>query len=200
LHYLLRVNPRARIYAPSDEHFGGPTPSGFYRRSEGTLPRHMRYFDGDPPQTVPHGSAWRRVRFIQVESPLEVAPGMRIIPTISSVQGTMELRELSLGIDTPTGQILLVGCSHPGIEKIVEAAAKINPRISLVAGGLHLVTTPTAEIERIATALRNRWKVERIAPGHCTGEPAFAALQRTFGEKYIYAGLGSVIELSGSGK
>jgi 7,8-dihydropterin-6-yl-methyl-4-(beta-D-ribofuranosyl)aminobenzene 5'-phosphate synthase len=111
----------------------------------------------------------------------------------------MELRELSLAIDTPGGQVLLVGCSHPGIEKIVETAARINPRFSLIVGGLHLVTTPTSEIERIATALRERWKVERIAPGHCTGEPAFAALQRAFGDQYVYAGLGTVIALSGPG-
>jgi hypothetical protein len=37
--------------------------------------------------------------------------------------------------------------------------------------------------------------VEYLAPGHCTGEPAFAALQKAFGERYIYAGLGSTIGL-----
>jgi 7,8-dihydropterin-6-yl-methyl-4-(beta-D-ribofuranosyl)aminobenzene 5'-phosphate synthase len=35
--------------------------------------------------------------------------------------------------------------------------------------------------------------VQRIAPGHCTGEPAFARLQKAFGEKYVYAGLGTVV-------
>jgi 7,8-dihydropterin-6-yl-methyl-4-(beta-D-ribofuranosyl)aminobenzene 5'-phosphate synthase len=34
-----------------------------------------------------------------------------------------------------------------------------------------------------------------MAPGHCTGEPAFAALRKAFGDHYLYAGLGSVIEL-----
>jgi len=28
-----------------------------------------------------------------------------------------------------------VGCSHRGIEKIVEAVANINPKIQLIAGG-----------------------------------------------------------------
>jgi len=45
------------------------------------------------------------------------------------------------------------------------------------------------------TALHDKWKVDCVALGHCTGEPAFAAFQRAFGVHYNYAGLGSVIEL-----
>ncbi|MDB6101471.1 MAG: hypothetical protein JWO52_1470, partial [Gammaproteobacteria bacterium] len=32
-----------------------------------------------------------------------------------------------------------------------------------------------------------------IAPGHCTGEPTFAALQKAFGDRYLYAGLGTTL-------
>ncbi len=53
--------------------------------------------------------------------------------------GTKELKELSLAINTSEGMVLVVGCSHPGIEKIVEAATAINPKIHLIAGGFHLV-------------------------------------------------------------
>src|SRR5690348_18012575 len=31
--------------------------------------------------------------------------------------------------------------------------------------------------------------------GHCTGEPTFVALKRAFGERYLYAGLGTAIAL-----
>lgn len=58
------------------------------------------------------------------------------------------------------------------------------------------MTTPRAEVERVARALHDEWKVGRIAPGHCTGEMAFAILQRIFGGRYGYAGVGTVIELS----
>ena len=50
-----------------------------------------------------------------------------------------------------------------------------------------------AGIGRVAMALHDRWHIDRIAPGHCTGEPAFAALQRVFGSQYAYAGLGTTI-------
>ena len=35
----------------------------------------------------------------------------------------------------------------------------------------------------------------RRAPVHCTGEPAFAILKETFGDRYIYAGLGTTVLL-----
>jgi 7,8-dihydropterin-6-yl-methyl-4-(beta-D-ribofuranosyl)aminobenzene 5'-phosphate synthase len=39
--------------------------------------------------------------------------------------------------------------------------------------------------------LKDTFKVENIAPGHCTGEPTFAALKQAFGDHYIYAGVGT---------
>jgi hypothetical protein len=44
-------------------------------------------------------------------------------------------------------------------------------------------------------ALKDTFKVESIAPGHCTGEPTFAALKKTFGDRYLYAGLGTILPL-----
>jgi 7,8-dihydropterin-6-yl-methyl-4-(beta-D-ribofuranosyl)aminobenzene 5'-phosphate synthase len=44
-----------------------------------------------------------------------------------------------------------------------------------------------------ATSLHDHWKVEFIVPSHCTGEPAFAKLKERFGDKYVYAGLGSTV-------
>ena len=37
--------------------------------------------------------------------------------------------------------------------------------------------------------------MEWIAPAHCTGELAFAILKETFGDRYLYAGLGTTLEL-----
>ena len=40
--------------------------------------------------------------------------------------------------------------------------------------------------------------MEYVAPGHCTGEPTFAALKRAFGNRYIYAGAGASLRLGSS--
>jgi hypothetical protein len=45
------------------------------------------------------------------------------------------------------------------------------------------------------TALKDTFKVENVAPGHCTGEPTFAALKQAFGNRYIYAGVGTSLLL-----
>jgi 7,8-dihydropterin-6-yl-methyl-4-(beta-D-ribofuranosyl)aminobenzene 5'-phosphate synthase len=71
---------------------------------------------------------------------------------VSDVPGTKELLELHLAVNTPEGMVLMVGCSHPGIERIVEAAASINPKIHLIAGGFHLVVAPDDVIARVYIA------------------------------------------------
>ena len=75
------------------------------------------------------------------------------------------------------------------------AKAAINKPVHLVIGGTHLLPAKDDEIVRIANALRDEWKVEFIAPAHCTGEAAFAVLKRVFGDHYVYAGLGTTIVL-----
>ncbi len=193
LNYLLRVNPHVKIYAPRENFgvFGSVLPATFYRR-DSTLPDSMRYFNAAEPAELRGGTPWPEANFTWVDSLTEVAPGVAIISTISKTPGTLELRELSLAIRTPEGVVLLVGCSHPGIETIVDASRAWGDHVHEIFGGLHLVNSPDTAITRIATALHDHWRIDEIAPGHCTGEPAFAALKRLFGDRYVYAGLGTV--------
>jgi 7,8-dihydropterin-6-yl-methyl-4-(beta-D-ribofuranosyl)aminobenzene 5'-phosphate synthase len=196
LAYLLRVNPNVTIYVPNERFgvFGGPVP-GSIIRPDTSLPARMRYFGGEEPGEIMSSSAWPRAHFVRLDSLTEVAPGVAIVSTVSRTPGTLELHELSLVLRTPEGLVVLVGCSHPGIETILEATRPYGGHIHEIFGGLHLVAAPDAEVERIAGALHDGWRVDRIAPGHCTGEPAFDALRRTFGARYVYAGLGTVVEL-----
>jgi 7,8-dihydropterin-6-yl-methyl-4-(beta-D-ribofuranosyl)aminobenzene 5'-phosphate synthase len=156
----------------------------------------MRYFNGVVPAVVPHGSAWPGANFVRVSDSLEMSSGFRLVRNISTSQSFGETPELSLVIDTPEGQIVVVGCSHPGIEQILSSVVARKPGIFMLVGGLHLLTTPEDEIEHLVVSLRDKWKIRRIAPGHCTGERMFAALLRIFGSDYQYAGVGTVIELS----
>jgi 7,8-dihydropterin-6-yl-methyl-4-(beta-D-ribofuranosyl)aminobenzene 5'-phosphate synthase len=200
LAHVLSVNPTVKIYAPKESFgiFGSSLPSTFYRKAE-ALPADMRYFDGKPPEVMTFGTAWQGANFELIDKTTEIAPGITLIALVSDAPGTRELKELSLAINTPNGIVLVVGCSHPGIDKIVEAAATINPKIHLIAGGLHLVVASDEAISKIVATLKDTFKVENIAPGHCTGEPTFAALKQAFGDHYIYAGLGTSLVTSGDG-
>jgi 7,8-dihydropterin-6-yl-methyl-4-(beta-D-ribofuranosyl)aminobenzene 5'-phosphate synthase len=196
LAHVLSVNPRVPIYAPREGFgvYGADLPSTFYRKDP-SLPPEQRYYDGAPPEVMRFGAAWPGANFRLVDTTTEIAPGMHLIALVSDKPGTLELRELSLALRTPDGMVLAVGCSHPGIDKIVETAAGIHPRIHFVAGGLHLVVSRDPDIETIVATLRDRFSVAFVAPGHCTGEPTFTALRRAFGDRYLYAGLGTTFAL-----
>jgi 7,8-dihydropterin-6-yl-methyl-4-(beta-D-ribofuranosyl)aminobenzene 5'-phosphate synthase len=142
------------------------------------------------------GAAWPGANFQLIDRQTEIVPGMFLIALVSDKPGTQEVHELSFAIRTPDGLLLVVGCSHPGVEQIVQQARAIDPHIHILLGGLHQIQASDPEVERIAGVLHNQYKLERVAPGHCTGEPEFAALKRVFGGHYIYAGLGSVIDLA----
>jgi 7,8-dihydropterin-6-yl-methyl-4-(beta-D-ribofuranosyl)aminobenzene 5'-phosphate synthase len=199
LDHLLRVNPNVKIYAPMESFgiYGSSLPGSFYRRNT-ELPSEQRYFDGSPPPTMRFGSAWPRAHFELVDTTRQIAPGIHLISLVSDKPGTLELRELSLAIETPEGLVVVVGCSHPGIGRILESARSIDSRVHVVLGGLHLVTASDAEIAEVVTGMHDTWKVDYIAPGHCTGEPAFAALKKAFGDRYLYAGLGNRLKLDGT--
>lgn len=194
--YLLTINPKVRIYVPDEPWglFARGVKNDFYRKDP-SLPADMRYYRGHPPEILEAGTPWPGANFIPVSQRTEVAPGIFIISGVSTSPGTLELKELSLAIKSPQGLILIVGCSHPGVEHIVQEATAIDPHINILLGGLHQIQKPDAEVERIAAVLHDQYKLERVAPGHCTGEPEFAALRKVFGERYLYAGLGTILKL-----
>jgi 7,8-dihydropterin-6-yl-methyl-4-(beta-D-ribofuranosyl)aminobenzene 5'-phosphate synthase len=197
LSYVLKVKPAVKIYAPNEGFgvYGEDLPSTVYRK-DSSLPPEQRYFDGAPPEIMGFGSAWPGANFQLLDKNTEIGPDIHLIALVSDKPGTLELRELSLAISTPVGMVIVVGCSHPGVDKIVAAASAINLRIRVIAGGFHLLTAGDSEIERTVTALHDEFKVEHIAPGHCTEEPAFTALKKVFNDRYLYAGLGTTLSLS----
>jgi 7,8-dihydropterin-6-yl-methyl-4-(beta-D-ribofuranosyl)aminobenzene 5'-phosphate synthase len=156
----------------------------------------MRYFGGTEPEHFTWGKLYDTGNFVLVNETTEVSPGIFLVWTVSQKKGTLELPELTLAIKRPNGLLLVDGCSHAGIEAILQSASSIDPRTEIVFGGLHLVTTSAEEIDALTQDLKAKWKAQKIAPGHCTGEPAFARLKKAFGDDYVYAGLGTKTEMN----
>jgi 7,8-dihydropterin-6-yl-methyl-4-(beta-D-ribofuranosyl)aminobenzene 5'-phosphate synthase len=197
LRYVLSVNPNVTVYVPSDgsNGFGGAPYPKTWLRPDDSLPASMKYFGGAEPDHFSAGKLYDTGNFVLVTQTTEVSPGIFLVRTVSQKQGTLELPEITLAIKRPNGLMLVDGCSHSGIEVILQAASAIDPRTEVVFGGFHLVTTPVEEIDALVENLKTKWKVQKIAPGHCTGEPAFARLKKAYGENYLYAGLGTKLEL-----
>jgi 7,8-dihydropterin-6-yl-methyl-4-(beta-D-ribofuranosyl)aminobenzene 5'-phosphate synthase len=207
LRYVLSLNPGVKIYTPVDTAVfgggGGGLPGGalgkLIQRKVDSVPEDMRYFGGTPPVDSPTGTGWPTpwpgANIVQIRQPTEVLPGFFLFSTLSETAGTREMNEISMAIRTTQGIVLMVGCSHPGIEKILDAASKIDSKIYSVFGGFHLVDIADAEVSRMASSFRDKWKIERMSPGHCTGQFAFSEFIRVYGSKFDQAGLGSVIAL-----
>ena len=195
LEVLVAANPTVPIYAPQEgAFFRGGVPREFLAR-DASLPAHVRYFDGKDAGALRSGIPWPLANFQSVTRTTEILPGFFLLTTRSDKAGTREMNELSLAIRTPKGLAVVVGCSHPGVENVLVAAAQIDKQLYTTIGGFHLVLTPREEIERVAGMLHDTFRLQRVAPGHCTSEPGFAAFMRRFGDRFDQAGLGATLQL-----
>ena len=199
LHYVLKVNPGVKIYTPAEQQNfhtpSGPALVNMIKRRVDSAPEDMHYFDGKVPEQIGSDSPWPDANFAQIRTPTEVLPGFWLFSTVSDVTGTKEMNEVSMAVKTPRGLVVIVGCSHPGVEKILEVAVKIEPRLYSVFGGFHLAETADAEVSNLVARFRDKWKFERVAAGHCTGEFAFSEFNRVYGTKFDHAVVGAVIAL-----
>jgi 7,8-dihydropterin-6-yl-methyl-4-(beta-D-ribofuranosyl)aminobenzene 5'-phosphate synthase len=196
LAYVLEKNPNVVIYAPAETgSFGTPfsAPQALQRKVE-LLPDDLQYFDGKLGKAEVD-SPWKNANIKRITDTTEVSPNISLIRTVSDVKGTLELAEVSLAIKTPKGLAVIVGCSHPGIEKILAKASEINPNIYTIAGGLHLVDKSDEVVKQTVTNFKEKWKLQRVAAGHCTGHFAQVEITKVFADKHDHSGLGDVIAL-----
>jgi 7,8-dihydropterin-6-yl-methyl-4-(beta-D-ribofuranosyl)aminobenzene 5'-phosphate synthase len=214
--HLVRVNPEVRLFVPADPWLGRRPGEGTPLKVEsaatpGSDPRYL-YWQGAAPARRGWGARWPEARWEPVAESREAVDGIHLVATKAARWGYFDvdpagkrtdqpLPELTLVIETPEGLVLVTGCSHSGILTIVEAVEEHLPGrpIRLIAGGLHLLDQDEDAVRAIASALRERHRVQRIAPGHCTGEVGFRVFREVFGEDCLYAGLGSWIPLTSAG-
>jgi len=103
--------------------------------------------------------------------------------------------EQALIIKTKEGSILITGCAHVGVVKIIERAKEItNDDIFLVFGGFHLFEAEDSEIEKIIEDFKNLG-VKKVAPCHCTGEKATNLFKKEYKENFIEMRAGKIIQI-----
>lgn len=91
---------------------------------------------------------------------------------------------------------LLCGCCHAGLLNTLAHVERTHPQpITLIAGGLHLAGVAESDLRLACTKLTALPALQRVYPGHCTGEAAFLALVQTLGADRVHSGpAGTVIE------
>lgn len=125
---------------------------------------------------------------------VQTTPGMEVMEGVfvtGEVAGSVP--EQGLVLETGRGLVVITGCAHPGVDRMVARTRELfEGDIYLVLGGLHLGGAGAGEIARIVESLR-RMGVQKVAPCHCTGDQARALFSEEYGDDYIDAGVGRVI-------
>jgi 7,8-dihydropterin-6-yl-methyl-4-(beta-D-ribofuranosyl)aminobenzene 5'-phosphate synthase len=105
------------------------------------------------------------------------------------------IKEQALIIRTERGLIVLTGCAHPGIARIVKEVRHLHEEnILLAIGGFHLEWATRGRVRSIMTAFRS-YGIRYVAPTHCSGDKARRLIQEGYGPGYVEAGAGKTITL-----
>ena len=142
----------------------------------------------------------------------ELAPGLTMLADIPRLPGNPQNTkdfffdpqgrdpdpvrdDACLVLHAAQGPVLILGCCHSGLENTLACVAERMGVTTLhgVLGGLHLMNSGPEDVDRAARALRD-FGVERVVPGHCTGQAAFRRLRNALG-----SGPGIMVEPLGSG-
>lgn len=135
--------------------------------------------------------AFRRAKAInmapnRVTGPFELTPGVFATGIVEGLPP-----EQSLVIETSLGPVMLVGCSHPGIVKLVKTVQEQRQTESIryLLGGFHLLRKTPEEIKQTINQLQDL-NVESVSPAHCSGDLATEMFQTLYGTQFHAPGVG----------
>jgi len=129
---------------------------------------------------------------VKVRETSVIAPGVAII---GELYGPPWEQALAIYVENK-GLIILTGCSHPGVENIVEKATKeLNVKPYLVIGGFHLAGASESRIRNTISKLL-ALGVKKICPIHCSGDGIREILANNYPEVYGDGHVGLVLKIS----
>jgi 7,8-dihydropterin-6-yl-methyl-4-(beta-D-ribofuranosyl)aminobenzene 5'-phosphate synthase len=125
----------------------------------------------------------------------------KIDPTLYVKQGNEFKPDLlwddqALFIKSRKGLIIILGCAHRGVINTIRHAQKLTglEPVYAVIGGTHLDSVSPQQLNLTIAELLSSG-VQRLGACHCTGLPASAILDQTFGEAFFFNNAGTRINL-----
>jgi 7,8-dihydropterin-6-yl-methyl-4-(beta-D-ribofuranosyl)aminobenzene 5'-phosphate synthase len=99
--------------------------------------------------------------------------------------------EQSLIIEDNKKLYIVIGCGHPGVDKIEELSLeKLNRPVEYIIGGFHLLRSTPPEIKRVINKINTKY----ITATHCTGDIAMGMIKILYKNRFLENGVGSIIE------
>ncbi len=127
----------------------------------------------------------------EVNEPCQICPNVYSTGILGR-----RIKEQALMIRTQRGLVVLTGCAHPGITKVLEKVRFLHEgEILLVIGGFHLEWATARKVGKII-ALFQSYGVRYVAPTHCSGDKARALFQQHYGPHYVDVGVGKTVALA----
>jgi 7,8-dihydropterin-6-yl-methyl-4-(beta-D-ribofuranosyl)aminobenzene 5'-phosphate synthase len=97
-------------------------------------------------------------------------------------------------IHTGEGIMVITGCAHPNIVKIITHAKGFTKNdVLFVTGGFHLGGKGKNELEDILRVFR-KLNVKYVGPCHCSGDLARQLFKKEYRDNYIHVGVGRIIQ------
>lgn len=150
------------------------------------------YLPGSFPEPVMQDVEKQGSKAVSVHGPVKICDGVYSTGELGTIP-----REQALVIRTERGLVIVTGCAHPCIERIVRTTKeRFGGEILLVLGGFHLTGGSREEIEAAIMGLK-KLGVRHVAPCHCTGSTARKLFMKAYGTRFIDAGVGTVIATEG---
>jgi len=118
----------------------------------------------------------REAQLVEITALQELLHGIHTTGELGS-----GIREQSLVLETRQGVVVVTGCAHPGLEKILAAAASYGELYGVI-GGFH----GFAQLELLRP-------LGLIVPCHCTAQKR--AIHARYPAQTVQCGAGTVIEL-----
>ena len=96
-------------------------------------------------------------------------------------------------IQTDKGLIVITGCAHPGIVRIVQKAKEVlEDEVLLVMGGFHLGGESRNTVAKTVADFK-KLGVQYVGPCHCSGNTAREVFKKHYQHNFIPVGVGTVI-------
>lgn len=138
------------------------------------------------PKSFKSGAESKGARIVEAEQPLKICENVYSTGRLGRL-----IKEQSLIVQTEKGLVVITGCAHPGIVKIIDAARELLKKdVFLLMGGFHLEWASTGKIERIISAFK-KLNVQYVGPCHCSGDKARTLFEKHFSPKYKYINIGA---------
>jgi 7,8-dihydropterin-6-yl-methyl-4-(beta-D-ribofuranosyl)aminobenzene 5'-phosphate synthase len=152
-----------------------------------------------------------RIRYSELADPVrQIVPGVYVMGGFPRVHADEVIKErfkllegdvfipdhfddeVMLVVDSPKGLVALLGCSHPGMRNMLEAAkTRFGKNIYAVIGGTHLVEAAPGNLGASLEYLHSTG-IGIIGVSHCTGAGAMKTLGESE-ERYFHNRTGSAL-------